>query len=513
MSRRIEIELTSTRPDGTWTWRAAGAREPKGVLEATVLPGPSKVGDIFRADVETELDGTRVLSVSTIKGKADKGGLLEILPSSKDFEPVTQQLAKRDRNDRGDRGDRGDRRDRPPRRPDGDRPARTDGDRRPRREGAAPAGAGAGAERRPRRDGDRPARAGGEVGSGERRPRPNFTAPPELAQRPKPKRLKPGRAHRAAVLADLPVAQRTVAERALQGGIPAVRQAVQEQNARLKAAGQEEIPAAGLIQMAEQLLPKLRVAEWLDRADAAKADLAELALPDLRSVVAASEDPVVARDESTRALAAELKQALIAKQESELLLWLDDITSALTVGRVVRALKLSSLPPKAGVRLPPELAVKLAEGAIASLAADAMPDRWVAVLEAAAFAPMRSLIKPAAPPATVSDELTATVKRLAPALPQIAALFGIEVTGGSSMPKPLRPARPGAPTRKPAAPRPGAAPAAPVAEAAVVEAAVVEAAAVEAEAVVEVEAVSVDAEPEVEVVAAEAALEAPADPA
>ena len=508
MSRRIEIELTSTRPDGTWTWRAAGAREPKGVLEATVLPGPSKVGDIFRADVETELDGTRVLSVSTIKGKADKGGLLEILPSSKDFEPVTQQLAKRDRNDRGDRGDRGDRRDRPPRRPDGDRPARTDGDRRPRREGAAPAGAGAGAERRPRRDGDRPARAGGEVGSGERRPRPNFTAPPELAQRPKPKRLKPGRAHRAAVLADLPEAQRTVAERALQGGIPAVRQAVQEQNARLKAAGQEEIPAAGLIQMAEQLLPKLRVAEWLDRADAAKADLAELALPDLRSVVAASEDPVVARDESTRALAAELKQALIAKQESELLLWLDDITSALTVGRVVRALKLSSLPPKAGVRLPPELAVKLAEGAIASLAADAMPDRWVAVLEAAAFAPMRSLIKPAAPPATVSDELTATVKRLAPALPQIAALFGIEVTGGSSMPKPLRPARPGAPTRKPAAPRPGAAPAAPVAEAAVVEAAVVEAAAV-----VEVEAVSVDAEPEVEVVAAEAALEAPADPA
>jgi hypothetical protein len=284
---------------------------------------------------------------------------------------------------------------------------------------------------------------------------------------------------------------------------------VQEQNARLKAAGQEEIPAAGLIQMAEQLLPKLRVAEWLDRADAAKADLAELALPDLRSVVAASEDPVVARDESTRALAAELKQALIAKQESELLLWLDDITSALTVGRVVRALKLSSLPPKAGVRLPPELAVKLAEGAITSLAADAMPDRWVAVLEAAAFAPMRSLIKPAAPPATVSDELTATVKRLAPALPQIAALFGIEVTGGSSMPKPLRPARPGPPARKPAAPR--AAAAAPT-EAAAVE---VEPAAVEA--VVEVEAAAVEAvaeaEVHVEAPAAEAEPEAPAEPA
>ena len=265
--------------------------------------------------------------------------------------------------------------------------------------------------------------------------------------------------------------------------------------------------------MAEQLLPKLRVAEWLDRADAAKADLAELALPDLRSVVAASEDPVVARDESTRALAAELKQALITKQESELLLWLDDITSALTVGRVVRALKLSSLPPKAGVRLPPELAVKLAEGAITSLAADAMPDRWVAVLEAAAFAPMRSLIKPAAPPATVSDELTATVKRLAPALPQIAALFGIEVTGGSSMPKPLRPARPGPPARKPAAatPRAAAAPTEAVAaEVAVVE---VETAAVEVETAAVEAAAEVEAVADVETAAVEAEPEAPAEPA
>ena len=33
MSRRIEVELTSERPDGSWTWRAAGAREPKGELD------------------------------------------------------------------------------------------------------------------------------------------------------------------------------------------------------------------------------------------------------------------------------------------------------------------------------------------------------------------------------------------------------------------------------------------------------------------------------------------------
>ena len=458
MSRRIEIELTSARPDGTWTWRAAGARVPKGVLAGSILSGEPKVGDVLRAEVETELEGTTVLNVAPIKSKAEKSGLLEILPSAKPFEAVTQQLAGRG----GGRGDRGDRRDRPPRRPDGDRPARPDGDRRPPRgdgdrrppRGEGPAGAG---DRRPRREGDRPVRAGADAAGGERRdrrPRPSFTPPPELPQRPKPKRLKPGRKHRSAVLADLPESQRAVAERALQGGIPAVRQAVQEQNTRLKAEGKEEIPAAGLIQMAEQLLPKLRVAEWLDRAEAAKVDIAELSLPDLRSVVASSEDPVVARDETTRALAAELKAALMSKQESETLLWLDDITAALGVGRVIRALKLSSQPPKAGVPFPAELATRLAEGATASLTTDALPDRWAALLEAAAFSPVRAQIKPAAPPTQSSDELTATVKRVAPALPHIAALFGIEVASGSSMPKPMRPGRPPTPARKPLPPQP-----------------------------------------------------------
>src|SRR4029078_6218649 len=113
-------------------------------------------------------------------------------------------------------------------------------------------------------------------------------------------RLKPGRAHRSAVLADLPEEQRPVAERALQGGLPAVRPAVNEQSVRRKAEGKPEVPAAVLLSMAEGLLPRLRVAEWLDRADAAKADIDDLAMRDLRSVVAAGEDPTGARDEQTR---------------------------------------------------------------------------------------------------------------------------------------------------------------------------------------------------------------------
>ena len=52
MSRRIEVELTSERPDGSWTWRAAGAREPKGELDGTLLPAGSKVGDVLKAEAE-----------------------------------------------------------------------------------------------------------------------------------------------------------------------------------------------------------------------------------------------------------------------------------------------------------------------------------------------------------------------------------------------------------------------------------------------------------------------------
>ena len=473
MSRRIEIELTSARPDGTWTWRAAGAQKPKGVLDGTLLPSDAVVGSVFRAEAENDLDGLTILSVTSGKEKSSRGNVLELLPSDKPFEGVTQQLARRERGDRGDRRDRGPRgdRDRGPRR-DGDR------DRGPRRDGDR--------ERGPRRDGDHDRRDRGP--RPDRPQRPRFQAPPELPQRPKPKRLKPGRAHRAEVLNELPEAQRAVAERALQGGIPEVRRAVNEQNQRLRAEGKEEIPAAGLLAIAEQLLPKLRVAEWLDRATAAKADLEELDLRDLRSVVAAAEDPMVARDESTRALAAELKDALITKQEKELSLWFDDIDAALGVGRVVRALKLSSQPPKAGVPFPGELAARLGEAATGNLTADALPDRWVAVLEAAAFSPVRTHVTPAAPPAQSNDELAATVKRLAPALPQVAALFGVEVAPNAPQPKPLRPTRPSGPARK-QAPKPAAAPApkaapavadAPVAEAPAAEAPVAEAPAAEA---------------------------------
>ena len=424
MSKRIDIELTSNRGDGTWTWRAAGAKTPKGTLNGAILDAGAKTGDTLKVEAEFDLDGVEILSLVKTKEKSVRGNILEILGSEKEFQPVTQKLADKSK-------------DRKPKR-DGDRKPRRDGDKRPPREGA---------------EGEK---------SGDRRPRrPSFTAPPELPKRPAAKRLKPKRVHRAAVLDTLPVEQRGVAERALTGGIKAVRDAVKEQNELLKKEGKPLVPAEGLISMAQELLPKLRVAEWLDKAEAAKADIELLDLRDLRQVVVGADDPMVVRDETTRALATELKAALKTRQEFEQTRWLEDIKSALAVSRVIRALKISSEPPKAGQPFPADLGAQLAAAASASLSSETAPDRFSAVLEAIAFSPVRGQVKLAAVPPTPNEAMLSTVKRVAPLVPQIASMFGISVTPGANSPRPLRPTRPVRPKGKPAPTKAPQAPAAP----------------------------------------------------
>lgn len=456
MSRRIEIELTSSRPDGTWTWRAAGAREPKGVLDGTILPTGSKTGDVMKVDAEFDIDGIEILSVVQNRAKTTKVETLSLITDDRNFQPVTQQLAKRDKRD-GRSGDRrGDRRD----------------DRRDRR----PRGDGESGERRPRGNGERPTRpADGE--RRERRPdrprRPRFEAPPELPQRPRAKRLKAGNTHRKEVLATIPENQRPIAELALQG-MQAVRQKLKTANEALAAEGKPTMPEQSVLQMAQDLLPKLRVADWLDRAEAAKRDLEQLDLRDLRSVVAAANDPVIERDDACRPLVADLRAGLVTRTESEHQNWLADITAAVEIGRVVRALKLAGQPPKAGAIFPEDLGRKLAEATAANLTPDAFPDRWIAVLEAVAFSPVRSLLTVSAPPTNVTPELTKTVERLASLLPGIAQLFGVTATGKGQAPKPLRPTKPKRIPPKPTTPAPPAA-ATPAAEAPVVDVAVVEA--------------------------------------
>ena len=416
MSRRIDIELTSSKPDGSWTWRAAGAREPKGVLDSAILPQGSKAGDVFKVEAEFDIDGITITSVVQGRQKAEKVETITIVGADRPFEPVTQQLARKPKGDRPDRGER----------------------RRPRPEGASR-----------ERSGDR----------GPRRPR--FEAPPELPKRPRAKRLRPTNEHRRIVLEELPADQRPIAELALQG-MQTVRQRLKEANARLAEEGKPTMPEQSVLQMAENLLPRLRVADWLDRAHAAVKDLEHLDLKDLRSVVAAGNDPLIERAEQCRDLVTKLREGLAQRADQEYKNWLEDIDAAVGVGRIVRALKLSGQPPKAGAIFPEDLGRRLAEATSANLVADALADRWIAVLEAAAFAPIRSMIKVVSKPTALSPELVKTVERLAGLLPQVAQDLGIEVSKPNLAPKPLRPVRPAAKKLPPKPPAPVAAQPAPI---------------------------------------------------
>ncbi|HJR25746.1 MAG TPA: hypothetical protein VJ804_09745, partial [Acidimicrobiales bacterium] len=253
-------------------------------------------------------------------------------------------------------------------------------------------------------------------------------------------RLRPGRTHRTALLESLIEEQRPIAEQVVLGGLPAVRQAIEKQNAERAAAGEPAIAPGPLLEIAEKLVPKVRAAEWRDRADAAQRDLDVIDLRDLRSVVSAADSGP--RDEESRELARTLKEGLAARVDAEHALWLEELTATVEVGRVVRALRLSSRPPKAGAPLPPELAAKLTASTSEALTADAAPERWVAVLDALAFAPVRDKVIPTSLPANLHDDVKATIARLATRIPKVAHIFEIAPDPTAPRPERRRPPKP-----------------------------------------------------------------------
>jgi hypothetical protein len=203
-----------------------------------------------------------------------------------------------------------------------------------------------------------------------------------------------------------------------------VRQAIEKQNEGLRAEGKTEVKADQLLRVAEDLRQRAAAAVWRDRAEAAIAAVDELDLRDLRSVVNAAGD--AGRDEEARALAAQLREALANRLEKEQAAWLADLADTLQAGRVVRALRLSSRPPKAGAPIPGDLANQLVDAASTALTADTGQERWATVLDALAFSPIRRRVVPQSLPTKLSPQLRATVARVGTRLPEIAHIFAIE---------------------------------------------------------------------------------------
>ena len=445
MSRRIEIELTSQRPDGSWTWRAAGAREPKGEMAGDLITFAASVGDELTVEAEFHIDGIEIIEAFESKKKRPMPETLEVLGSGRDQPLVTTHLVSNRKNRDRDR-DSGDRRGRQDRRNRGDR---RDRDRQ-----------------ESRREDDRP----------------------------KAKRLRPGRTHRQALIDSLSEEQKPVAEKMMRDGISSVEQALRDQRKKARDAAQakkdeaqkaakakkpaaeetanakpiaeaeaakaeptaaQEMPEATAAETAPEaeatpteattedpdaeatpteataaetapdaeatpteataaetapdaetkpakqaakekkpdskpdddfltaagkLLSRMRSAEWRDRVEAALAGIDEIDLRDLRSVVGAAE--AGATGDGAKALADELRTKLTERVDREHAEWLAEVAATLADGRMVRALRLSSRPPKAGVPLPQDMVTRLTDAANAALTSDTPSKRWITVLGA-----------------------------------------------------------------------------------------------------------------------------------
>jgi hypothetical protein len=192
----------------------------------------------LRAEVETTLDGTTVLALSPGKAKTEgrKAETIEIIGSVPRGPDVNVVLAGKPRG----------RRDEPT------APGRRPSTRRPGRQ-RVPGDGTSGRGRNPDRGAtDEEGRGRGPSGPKRERSRTG-------TRRDGPRRLTPSSTFRNAALATLRPEQLPVAEQLLRGGIPAVRQAIEEQNGRARAEGRPaDAPAEGVA--ADALAPR-RVGE------------------------------------------------------------------------------------------------------------------------------------------------------------------------------------------------------------------------------------------------------------
>ena len=389
-----------------------GARQPKGTVAADLVPPGEAVGAVLRADVETGLEGIEVLSLTSAKparSPEKTEGRIEVKGTPKRAPDVSVILAPGSDKRRRDRDDDGERR----------------GGRGGGRAGGRGGGRG-GPEGEGRRDergggGDRPARsgAGGPRRPGSRRPGEG-EGRPARGERP----VAPtSTVHRNAMLAALRPEQIPVAEQLLRGGLQAVRQAIDTQNASNKAAGKPPVASDALLGIADELLPAVRLADWKDRASVAQTTGKDYRLRELRAVVAASR--TVNLDEEGRAMAKALQESLDQRTTALREEWLARITNALNDGRVQQAVEASIRPPEPGTRCPAELAVRLAASAGEAMTADLAPEDWMRLLDAVVASPVRRTVKPVGIP---DDEVAKQAARnAAGAVPALAKLLGLRI--------------------------------------------------------------------------------------
>jgi len=418
MSRRIEIEITSLNGDVA-TWRAAGAKLPKGVLSTSLVPGGPIIGAVYRADIEQFMEGIEVLAVlppKTASPLDPRHERVELLPKAKQGPDVVVTYAPKGRGgarrDGGREGREGDGRRDATKRPSG----------RPQSKERTPGSpAGARPERGPRSEGGpRPER-------GPRTERPTGgtrSARPGRPERPSGPVAPPmTTTYRNALLATLSPEQLPVAEQLLRGGMPAVRAAVAEQNKNATAQGRPTIDPATIERIAEDLLAKTNLALWKDKAAGAIGAGRELRLRDLRAVVTAAK--TVSLDDEGRTQLKELQSSLTARLEILRTQWNEKLEAAVASKNVPEALRLVARPPDMSTRVSAEMATKVVAITSEALTADLDVAKWQEIVNLTVDTSIRRNVKPVGIPS--DDACKALAVKNAGAIPEFAKLLGMKV--------------------------------------------------------------------------------------
>jgi len=368
MPNRLDIEITSQSTESSYTWRSAGAKEPKGTIKASLLPSGVAIGDVLKVEADFMIDGIEITAVLPQKIKKDGPELLEVLGTGKETADVTTSLLKKSSNRKRKKDAR-----------------------------VGPKNKQAKARKQSR----------SSKAKTERKDRKPYRSP-------RGKRLKPSKKYRNEYIESLPELQKPIAKELSGSTIPNLRRTIEKMDLP------EGFPEA-LLDYAENLNQQLKMAEWMDKATAVETNIENIDLQDFRSVVASSAR--WAKSADSIAIKERLELKLNERIDQDHKKWLTSIEEALQEEKTVRALNLSSRSPKAGAQLPEAITIRLIEQANKALNAEATAHRWSIVAEAVAFSPVRQKITPDGLPTEISEELKQSIKKHADRIPQIAKVF------------------------------------------------------------------------------------------
>ena len=396
----MQIELTSVQ-EGKWTWRKAGAKHPKGEMDAALLPKGAALGDEIWVEVISGLDGIFVETVLPTKTETDSKSAvqtLEVLGSKRKFKPVTSNVtgpkAKKPRQQKKPRFRR------------------------------------------------------------ELEPKPDS----KVEKRGPGPKLNAKTIHADTWYKELPEEQKPIAKKIIAGGMPAVRKALAKENlepAKKSEPGEQNglkpkpenpkkstaeavspksksLPVGQeLVALAQKLDTAYRLAHWEDRVEAAINGIDTVRLSDLRAVLASAEG--LKRNKGAAAKAEELHQKLMERLENETSIWIEDITILISEDRILRAINMSSRPPKAGSPLPEDISLQLAQKAGAALKSETSSKRWTGFLEACYLSPIAKMVVPVSYPTTVSEELLKMAERAKNTMQEVSSNL-ITISENSSKP-------------------------------------------------------------------------------